>query len=534
MVVIRNNLGKSVNYNSFLKKDYKNISLTNNKGKYQEWQEPRRKFKRQHVILIVCLLLGISVALILVTNQAEATRNTVEQSNIESPDNKIIIELPLSFDDKVNYTSEPDIEMPTIDFSDNPNLKPNTSYNSTGDNQVLNILTNTKTNLSINTNAAITSTLLQQNKPSFSKLKWTTHQVKSGESLALIFKKAQLKPRVLHDIINLGKATKVLNSIRPGQKIKFRISDKGALQELVYIQDSLNSLHVMKFSDGYQAVPIVKQIEKRITHAKVIIHSSLFEAGLAAGLSNSVIMDLASIFGWDIDFALDIRSGDQFSIVYEEHYLEGNKIRDGAILAAEFINQKRNFQAIRFTDKQDRTDYYTPSGLSMRKAFLRTPVDFRRISSRFGKRKHPILNYMRLHKGVDYVARRGTPVRASGDGKIVHKKRKGGYGRAIIIKHGGKYSTLYAHLQGYKKGLRVGQKIKQGQTIGYVGSSGRSTGPHLHYEFRVNGVHRNPLTVKLPNARPINKKFKAEYLTYASRMMTQLDNYNQITVALNP
>ncbi len=519
MVVIRNNLGKSVNYNSFLKKDYKNISLSNNKGKYQEWQEPRRQFKRLHLFLIVCLLLGISLALILVTNQAEATRNTVDSSNLNVASNKITVELPLSFSDTVAYINKPDIEMPNLKASLN-----DSNF------EALKTLTNPPSTK----NATITSTLLQENKPEFQSLKWTSHKVKSGESLALIFKKAKLKPRVLHDIISLGKATKILKSIKPEQKIKFRISDKGALQELIYIQDSLHSLHVMKFNDGYQAVMVVKQIEKRITHAKVVIHNSLFEAGMAAGLSNSVIMDLASIFGWDIDFALDIRSGDQFSIVYEEHFLEGNKIRDGAILAAEFINQKRSFQAIRFTDKQNRTDYYTPSGLSMRKAFLRTPVDFRRISSRFGKRKHPILNYMRLHKGVDYVARRGTPVRASGDGKIVHKKRKGGYGRAIIIKHGGKYSTLYAHLNGYKRGLKVGQKIKQGQTIGYVGSSGRSTGPHLHYEFRVNGVHRNPLTVKLPNARPINKKFKAEYLTYASRMMAQLDNYNQITVALNP
>ncbi len=500
-----------MNYNSFLKKDYKNISLSGNSSKTPVWQKSRRGVKRIHVVLVVCLLLVTSGILLSIPDQAEATRASIRQSDNGITNNQITIDLKLKYDDEISYIDAPELNetsiLPVIDSIPEPvRISPEKT---------------TPKNVTSKTNSV------------FSKSKWITQKVKSGESLALIFKKSKLNPRELHDIIKLGKSTKALKSIQPGQELKFRISDKGALQELLYIQDSLRSLHVMKFSHGFQATPIVKTIEKRITHAQVVIHNSLFEAGLSAGLSNTLIMDLAGIFGWDIDFALDIRSGDQFSIVYQEHYLEGKKIRDGVILAAEFINQKRRYQAIRFTDKKNRTDYYTPEGLSMRKAFLRTPVDFRRISSRFGKRKHPILNYMRLHKGVDYVARRGTPVRASGDGKIVHKRRKGGYGRTVIIKHGGKYSTLYAHLQGYKKGLYVGKKIKQGQTIGYVGTSGRSTGPHLHYEFRVNGVHRNPLTVKLPNAKPINKEFKAEYLSYATKMIAQLDSYNKISVALN-
>jgi len=513
-----------VNYNSFLKKDYKNVSLTNSRQKYQEWQEPRRKIKRIHIVILACLIIAIGVVLISVPDNADATRYASQKTEEIVSDSQITVDLKLNFNDKIDYIETPDVVMPSIDNLSAPEQRPRSQI------QHQQIEQQQKPTLSNHFKPVLES----EKKLLFTGLQWTSHKVKSGESLALIFKKAKLNPRELHDIITLGKPTKALKSIKPGQEIKFKISSKGQLQELVYIQDSLNSLHITKFDDSYQAVPIVKTIDKRITHTKVIIQSSLFEAGLAAGLSNSIIMDLASIFGWDIDFALDIRSGDQFSIVYEEHYLEGNKVRDGAILTAEFINQKRIYQAIRFTDKLNRTDYYTPTGLSMRKAFLRTPVDFRRISSRFGKRKHPVLNNMRLHKGVDYAARRGTPVRASGDGKIVHKKRKGGYGRAIIIKHGGKYSTLYAHLQGYKKGLRVGQKIKQGQTIAYVGSSGRSTGPHLHYEFRVNGVHRNPLTVKLPNARPIRKEFKIEFLSYAVKMIAQLDNFNQIKVALNP
>ncbi|MFV1982609.1 MAG: OapA family protein [Thiohalomonadales bacterium] len=477
-----------MNYNSFLKKDYKNISSEYSRTysrvysqkKNSDLQKPRRQIRHIQLVMLVSLLIVVSSILLSIPDKAEATRYTVKE-NVSNK--QITVDLKLNFNDENSY---------------------------------------------------VDSISLNENESLFPESTWSTIKIKSGDSLSLIFKKANLNPGELHDIISLGKSTQALKFIRPGQEIKFRISDHAELQELVYTQNSQNSLHVMKFNDGFQAIQIVKKIEKRITHAKVTIHNSLFEAGLTAGLSNTIIMDLAGIFGWDIDFALDIRSGDQFSIVYEEHYLDGNKIRDGAILAAEFINQKRRFQAVRFTDKQNRTDYYTADGLSMRKAFLRTPVDFRRISSRFGKRKHPILNYMRLHKGVDYVARRGTPVRASGDGKIIHRRRKGSYGRAIIIKHGGKYSTLYAHLQSYKKGLRVGKKVKQGQIIGYVGSSGRTTGAHLHYEFRVNGVHRNPLTVKLPNAKPINKDFKAEYLLYATKMMAQLDNYNKISVALNP
>ncbi|MFV2060111.1 MAG: OapA family protein [Gammaproteobacteria bacterium] len=509
-----------MNYNSFLKKDYKNIPLSHSSKKSGYRQKSSRRLKRIHIAVIASLLAIVSSVLLSVPDKAEATRaSAIHANKVQTDSNKIVIDLKLNYDDKTAY-----IDAPESSYSTLPNIQES----------VIQIRSEPKEDADDNTNSLITEESPPAVKSVFSDSTWKKQKIKSGESLALIFQKLNLNPRELHDIIKLGKPTQVLRSIQPGQKIKFRIADDGKLQELLYIQDSLHSLHVIKLDSGFQAIPIVKTIEKRITHAKVVIHNSLFEDGLSAGLSNTLIMDLAGIFGWDIDFALDIRSGDQFSIVYQEHYLEGKKIRDGAILAAEFVNQKREFKAIRFTDKHNRTDYYTPDGHSMRKAFLRTPVDFRRISSRFGKRKHPILNNMRLHKGVDYVARRGTPVRASGDGKIVHKRRKGGYGRAIIIKHGGKYSTLYAHLQGYKKGLYVGKKVKQGQTIGYVGSSGRSTGPHLHYEFRVNGVHRNPLTVKLPNAKPINKEFRAEYLSYATKILSQLENYNRISVAFNP
>jgi len=242
-------------------------------------------------------------------------------------------------------------------------------------------------------------------------------------------------------------------------------------------------------------------------------------------------MDLAYIFGWDIDFALDIRKGDQFTLLYEEHFLDGEKVNEGAIIAAEFINQGNVYRAIRYTDTSGRSDYYSPDGLSMRKAFLRTPVDFRRISSRFGSRKHPILNTLLLHKGVDYAAPKGTPIKASGDGKVSFVGVKGGYGRAVILTHGGRYSTLYAHMNSFKRGIKVGKRVKQGQVIGYVGNSGRATGPHLHYEFRVNGVHRNPLTVRLPNAQPIHSEDKEAFLQRTKSVLAQLQIFTRTSLA---
>ena len=250
-------------------------------------------------------------------------------------------------------------------------------------------------------------------------------------------------------------------------------------------------------------------------------------------MSDTLIMELAGIFGWDVDFALDIRSGDHFTLVYEELYLDGKKQRDGNILAAEFVNRGKSYRALRYVDNAGRADYYSPDGHSMRKAFLRTPVDFTRISSRFGERFHPMLKKKKNHHGVDYAAPRGTPIKAAGDGKLLFVGRKGGYGKTVIIQHGGKYSTLYAHMSRIKPGSRRGDHVRQGQVIGYVGSTGRSTGPHLHYEFRINGVHRNPLTVRLPDAAPITAKYKSDFLNKSRGLVALLDMLQRTTVALN-
>ena len=239
-------------------------------------------------------------------------------------------------------------------------------------------------------------------------------------------------------------------------------------------------------------------------------------------------MALAGIFGWDIDFALDIRQGDSFTVMYEELLLDGEKVGDGNIIAAEFINDDRTYRAYRYTDSKEKTEYYSPDGKSMRKPFMRTPVDLARISSRFNlRRKHPVLNKIRAHKGVDYAAATGTAIKATGDGKVVHRGRKGGYGNTIILRHGNTYTTLYAHMSKYARKTGVGSRVKQGQIIGYIGSTGLATGPHLHYEFRVNGVHRNPLKVKLPSAKPLPESEMGRFQTSIQPLIVQLDAYTQ-------
>ena len=359
---------------------------------------------------------------------------------------------------------------------------------------------------------------------------WLEHRVRPGDSLSAIFSELEIHSH-LRPILALKGAGKALRAIYPGQLIRVR-KQNGQFRELVYEPDDRHQLRVVRDGDHYRLQQVEKPVEVRRRLASGVIRDSLFVDGRRAGLSDGVIMELAGIFGWDIDFALDLRKGDRFTLIYEELYRDGEKIGDGHIVAAEFSNQGRDYQAVRYTRPDGVTDYYSPDGRSMRKAFLRTPVNFTHISSRFSlRRKHPILNRIRAHKGVDYAAPRGTPVKAAGDGKVIFKGRKGGYGRVIILKHGARYSTLYAHLNAYSRRIRVGSRVKQGQVIGFVGMSGLATGPHLHYEFRVNGVHRNPLTVKLPAAQPLPAKYMADFKAHAQPLLSQIRLYRRTTVA---
>jgi murein DD-endopeptidase MepM/ murein hydrolase activator NlpD len=360
---------------------------------------------------------------------------------------------------------------------------------------------------------------------------WQTITIKPGDSLAGIFDRVGLGPDVLHAVIASGPDAQGLKHLLPGEVLRFDIQS-GQLQRLDYTMDPMRTLAVQSNDGGYAASLLVQTPEVRVAQSSGVIESSLYAAGLRSGLSDALIMQLAEVFGWDIDFALDLRAGDRFSVLYEERFVDGKKLGSGDILAAEFINDGRKFQAIKYTDPAGHSDYYSADGRSMRKAFLRSPVDFRRISSRFqSERYHPVLGVKRPHRGVDYAASIGTPIKASGDGKVVFAGTKGGYGRTVIVQHGGTYSTLYGHLSRFNKSTRVGARVRQGQTIGYVGKTGVATGPHLHYEFRVNGVHRNPLTVKLPSASPIGVAYKADFYNHASGMLARLAIIDQVQVA---
>jgi len=356
---------------------------------------------------------------------------------------------------------------------------------------------------------------------------WQTVTVSRGDNLSVIFDRLGLSPAVLYQVVSADKQTHALHNLTPGRQLHFLIDD-GRLEKVKYDKNLVTSLLVKRDGDGFSSKLVKTPLKARTVEGNATIHDSLFLAGQEAGMSDNLIMQLVGIYGWDIDFALDIRKGDHFKVLYQEQYKDGVKVRDGPILAAEFVNQGHSYRTVRYTDPDGKTDYYSDQGVSMRKAFLRTPVKFTRISSRFSlHRHHPILGITRPHEGVDYAAPTGTPIKATGDGVVAWLGRKGGYGRTIILKHGGKYSTLYGHMSAYNRHLHTGSRVKQGQVIGYVGMSGLATGPHLHYEFRVNGVHRNPLTVKLPKAQSVPAKYMSDFKLKSTTLLAQLDQSQQ-------
>lgn len=358
---------------------------------------------------------------------------------------------------------------------------------------------------------------------------WQTFTVKNGHTLSLLFAKAGFDDSTMYGVLGSSKSNKALSRIYPGEKIGFLVDEQNRLLKVKLERSALESLVLSKQDDGeFESQLVNRTPEIHAAYGEGVIDSSLFLAGQKAGLSEAQIMELANIFGWDIDFVLDIRQGDHFKLVYEELYLDGEKLKNGKILAASFTNNGRTLDAVLYKQPSGESNYFTPEGESMRKAFIRTPVDFARISSRFNlKRRHPVLHKIRAHKGTDYAASTGTPVKATGDGKVIHAYRKGGYGNAVIIQHGQKITTLYAHLSKFARGVRSGKRVKQGQVIGYIGSTGLATGPHLHYEFRVNGVHKNSLKVKLPHASPVPKKEFTDFKLQTQNYMAQLTAFSE-------
>ena len=355
--------------------------------------------------------------------------------------------------------------------------------------------------------------------------------VRRNDTLDGIFRRMKLSLSDLATLRSEPEVRQSLDELRPGDAIRLTHMN-GEVQSLVRRLNETETLSVTRGTEGFDTNIIEQPLETRLAHAYGRIESSLFEAADSAGISDQTALALAGIFGWDIDFVLDIRQGDEFVITYEQLWQNGHYLRDGAIVAAQFVNNGHVFRAVRYRLPDGSFNYFAPDGRSMRKAFLRAPVEFSRVSSRFNpNRMHPILNRIRAHKGVDYAAPIGTPVRAAGDGRIIARGLQGGYGRVVVIEHGAGITTLYGHLSRFARGIGIGTRVTQGEVIAYVGMSGLATGPHLHYEYRVNGVYRNPQTVPLPDAAPISTALRADFLQKSAPELAELDLLKRVRVA---
>jgi murein DD-endopeptidase MepM/ murein hydrolase activator NlpD len=350
-------------------------------------------------------------------------------------------------------------------------------------------------------------------------------KVQKNDTLIKLLEKNGVSKIYIKAIIKT-KGSEKLADIKTGDFIEIAFSEYKIPKEIFVSRNGLSGVLAELKEKSFKITKHERSPEIIERFASVVIDESLYQSALKENIPDSVIMDLVYIFGWDIDFIFDIRSGDSFEILYEEYFFKGEKIKNGDIKAARFKRGKNIFSAIRFFSKTSgKKEYFSTRGENVKKAFLRTPVDFTYISSRYNlNRKHPVLNKIRAHTGVDYAAPTGTPVRSTSSGTVSFIGNKGGYGKLIEIKHSEDYSTRYAHLSKFNSRLKNGSKVEQGETIGYVGKTGLATGPHLHYEFRVSGNHTNPLTVKLPDAKPISRIEKKDFLDHAIKMINRLDD----------
>ncbi len=347
--------------------------------------------------------------------------------------------------------------------------------------------------------------------------------VTRNDTMDRLFRRFELNLADLASLRSLPDMRTQVDRLKPGERLVLMHRD-GALVGLERKLSDSETLKVTRNENGFSTDVLENPLEVRTRTASATITNSLFQAASEAGLTDRVAFDLAEIFQYDIDFVLDIQQGDRFTVVYEEVFQDGEPLRIGNILAAKFINEGREYRAVRYVDSQGRGQYYSPDGKSLRKAFMRSPVQFSRVSSRFNlSRKHPVLNRIRAHKGVDYAAPTGTPVRAAGEGRVRFVGRQGGYGNVIELEHGSGVVTVYGHLSRFAARLHRGQRVDLAQVIGYVGSTGLATGPHLHYEYRVRGVHKNPQTVPLPDAEPIAAAERERFLATTADLVNIID-----------
>ena len=358
------------------------------------------------------------------------------------------------------------------------------------------------------------------------------YTVREGDTLSGIIKRHGILHEFKYFLELDKKHLKEISALRTNKSITLSINEN-SLDQMVYQISPIERIVISRLDDntlGFEKQ--VLEVEKNLAYTSGTIENSVSLAGKKANLPDKLIMEMATILGWDIDFARDIRLNDYFTLLYEEEFVKGKKIRDGDIVALHFRNANKDYRIVRYIDSKGKKGYYFTNGKNVRKAFLRSPLDFAYISSHFNlKRRHPILHTIRAHKGVDYAAKTGTPIRTTGDGKIIFRGRKGGYGNTVVIRHGRTYKTLYAHMSKFAEKQRVGSFVKQGQVIGYVGSTGLSTGPHLHYEFQINGINKDPVKVKFPNAKPLPKKEMKRFQRATQPLLAKVDILNRAHLA---
>jgi murein DD-endopeptidase MepM/ murein hydrolase activator NlpD len=354
--------------------------------------------------------------------------------------------------------------------------------------------------------------------------RWQFVQVRPGQTLGAIFGELGLSSELVARVMSVP-AAQPLARLRQGQELGFELMPDGSLRSLRFDASAERRIELAVAADGIDAKVEDRPLERRIQVGTGTITRSLYADGAKAGLSIAAINEMANVFKYDIDFVEDVRDGDTFQVVYEELWRDGQRVGAGGVIGATFVNRGKRYSAFRF-ERNGKVEFFDETGRPLRKTLMRIPIEFARLSSTFGARKHPVLGRMRMHKGVDYAARSGTPIMAAGDGKVSFVGWRNGYGRAVIIDHGQNRSTLYGHMSAWGK-YKTGQHVGQGATIGYVGMTGLATGPHLHYEFRINGTQVNPLTVTMPKPEPLGGAELARFRTATAPALAQLHSLEQ-------
>lgn len=362
---------------------------------------------------------------------------------------------------------------------------------------------------------------------------WQEERIQRGDTIASLLNRLNVRDEAAVNYLRNARAARLMYQLKPGFNVQARTSDDGQLISLRYVYSKDRQLLVERVKDGFLASERPLSVENRVLMRSGEIKTSLFAATDAANIPDPVATQLAEVFASEVDFHRELSKGDRFTVVYEAAYSNGQAVRPGRLLAAEFINNGEHHQAVFFRDREGHEGYYTPDGRSLRKAFLRSPIEFSRISSGFSNaRFHPVLQTIRAHRGVDYAAPIGTRIKATADGVVARMGWENGYGNAVTIEHDGKYSTLYGHMSAFGPGLRQGARVTQGQVIGYVGMTGLASGPHLHYEFRIAGEQRDPLSGAMPIAIPVSEHFKADFKRLVSPLVARLHLLRTTNLAL--